>query len=379
MMSAARKQVIATPPVEDRIKIPTLPGYILKATRGAKEAAIEGEVVNIGLDVGYGVTKALTWGFDPVLFRSLYGYARGLGYDERNILDRHPGDAITTTQGDWFVGELAATQLREREQLSLRGRDNANEIRLLMALVAIGKLFSEVYRPEPATPLKVRIATGLPVTHMKGASALKEALIGRHEVHTDQSHFTVDIMSVSVMPQPNGTINAVSLLPNGAENPRFIFRKIGVVDNGTFSVDVATEEDGLFIGAESGTKETGLHTAYEQIAILYNDEFGEMPSQRTVERILANNGKFKAGGEPQDWSKQATTVLKPMRDATITLCREAMGKASEHEIILNVGGPAPLVKDLIDKEYRQAFMPPESQMTNALGYLHYAAFVAGEE
>jgi len=357
------------------IEIPTLPGYVLEHMREIIENILNGDLLLLGLDVGYGVTKALSWGFEPILFKTLYGYGRDLGYDTDKILKQNPGESIITEEGKWFVGKLASTHLAAREQLSLRGRDDANVVRRLMMLAAIGKMFPGLYRNDP---IRVIVATGLPEGHMKGADRLKHELVGHWMVETDQSRFPVEIEYVSVMPQPTGTINAYSLLPNGAENPRFIFNKIAVVDNGKFSVDLSTEEAALHVEAQSGTSETGMHTAFERLANRYNTMFGEYPEDRTVESILLNDGKFKVYGEAQDWSAEVADDLKPMREATIALCREKIGRAAQHELILNVGGPAPLVKEQIKKEYRQAMMPDHSQTTNALGYLHYASFIASE-
>lgn len=364
-----------------KIEIPTLPAYRLESDPAELDAILRGKTLLIGLDIGYGATKALAWGFTPVIFPTLYGYERSLGYEESRIMEEHKGDRITTDSGEFFVGNLAARHLPVRDQISMRGRDDVNDIRRLMMLAAIGKLLPGVTRKGLGSrPLVVRLAIGLPVSHLDtDGAALKEALTGEWEVFTDQSQFTVCVDYVSVMPQPSGTISAYSLLPDGEENPRYLFSKVAVVDNGKFSVDVATEEDGTFIRAESDTRETGMYTAFERIQARYEEEFKEVPPERKVEEILLGNGKFRAYGEPQDWSDFVEADLRPMRDATMKLCRDTIGRGVSYDAIFNVGGPAPLVKDQISREYRQAMMPPNSQTTNALGYLHYAAYAASLE
>lgn len=372
-----KQQAVATETVVEspaQIKIPDMPGYQLRAMKEAIQAVLDGVTLNLGLDVGYGLTKALAWGFDPVLFRTLYGYERDLGYDKIKIMQRHPGESIfMADEGDFFVGDLAATQLRVEEQLTLAGRDNSNDIRRLMMLVALGKMFPDVYRDEP---IKVRVVTGLPVKHMKGANDLKLALRGRHLIHTDQCKFVVQVVAVSVMPQPEGTLNAFSMNPDGSENPFWTFHKAAVVDNGQLSVDIATQMDGEYLEAESGTIETGMDTAYKRLVEHYNNEFGEFPSYRTIERIIQGKGKFTANREAQDWTREVEDVLRPMRSATLNLCRDVLRKASEHEFIANIGGPAPIVHSLIAKEYKGVIMPEMAQITNARGYLHYGGLIA---
>jgi hypothetical protein len=368
----AKKQTVQADQMQ--IQIPTLPGWKLEPDKRMRERIIAGELMLLGIDVGYGVTKALSWGFDPVLFPTVYGYSRPLSFRAEEIARRYPGDQIEDDYGTWFVGGLAQSQLQSYEQLTLRGRDNANDIRRLMMLTAIGKMFPA---HDSKKPLRVRIATGLPVDHIGGASALKQALIGRYQVSTEQSSFPVEIEAVSVMPQPYGTINAYSLMPNGDENPYYTFRRIAVLDNGTFSVDLSTDDEGEPIQAQSGTAETGTHTAYERIAALYEERFEDKPDTRLIERIMREK-KFKVRNEWHDWTGEVDDMLLPMRQSTINLCRVKIAKALQHEAIFNVGGPAPLVGDLVRREYPQTVSPNNSQITNALGYLHYAAFAAQE-
>lgn len=358
-----------------QIQIPTIPGYVTSADQSVKNDILDGATLVIGLDVGYGLVKALAWGFDPVKFRTVYGHERDLGYQKIEIMQKHPGESISTDDGDFFVGDLAAQHLPVAEQFTLAGRDDANDIRRLMMLVVLGKMFPDLYRDEP---IRVRVVTGLPVKHMRGANQLKLALMSKRElVHTDHCKFPVEIEAVSVMPQPKATLTAFSMNPDGSENPYWTFHKAAVIDNGHLTVDIATELDGDFVEAESGTVETGMSTAYKRLTDLYNDAFGEFPSQRMIEKILTGGGKFKIGrDEQQDWSTEVEEVLRPMRAATINLCRETLGKATEHEFIANIGGPAPAVHSLIAREYKGTIMPQFAQTTNALGYLHYGGFIA---
>lgn len=370
----------ATPENSPRIQIPKMPGYELVFQKEVLQSILDGAIMFVGIDVGYGKTKGLAWGFKPIVsMPTIYGYERDLGYEMEKIAAEHEGDFITTDDGEFFVGELAAKYLAESEQFTLRGRTNANAVRRLMILATLAKMLTGVKREEGEAPIRVRLATGLPVEHMKDASDLKKALVGRFPIMTDQARIEVEIEYVSVMPQPTGTIQAYCLLPDGNENPRYVYKKIAVIDNGQWSVDISTEEDGTHIQAESGGRSSGFYLAYERVAERYKAQFDETPSQRLIESILMNGGRFNAFGSPVDWCEETANDLRPMRDATLNLAREKLGRAVQHDLILNVGGPAPLVKEIIAKEYKHAIMPPLPQITNALGYLHYAAFAAQED
>lgn len=68
------------------------------------------------------------------------------------------------------------------------------------------------------------------------------------------------------MPQPYGTIYSRTLTPAGDLNPAHTFMRTGVCDVGTYTVDVALDDDGEYIISESGSVESGVFTAQERIA-----------------------------------------------------------------------------------------------------------------
>ncbi|MBN1679163.1 MAG: hypothetical protein JW966_02650 [Anaerolineae bacterium] len=150
-------------------------------SKASKAKTNSGNTITIGLDIGYGVVKALT-DDEAVVFPSVMSHARELKFGQDTIHDKYPGDQITDDHGSWFVGDLALSQVPPGELLRLRGR-TANEktmgnaFRLRLAKVAIGKLMSGIWNREP---VHLRISSGLPVDHMPDAAELKTALLGQH-------------------------------------------------------------------------------------------------------------------------------------------------------------------------------------------------------
>src|SRR5579864_3902778 len=118
--------------------------------------------MTIGLDVGYGVVKAVT-AENVVTFPSVCGHAREIKFRADELAAKFPGDQIADDDGSWFVGDLALGQLPPGELLRLRGR-TANEatmgnvFRIRLVKAAIGKLLSGVWNREV---VHIRIATGL--------------------------------------------------------------------------------------------------------------------------------------------------------------------------------------------------------------------------
>jgi len=226
-------------------------------------------VVTLGLDIGYGVVKVVT-NEGAFAFPSVMGHAREIKFQQDEIAKRHPGDQITDDDGAWFVGDLALAQLPPGELLRLRGRTAnektmGNSFRQRLAKVAIGKLVSGVWGRDV---VHLRIATGLPVDHMRDAGELKEALLGQHLIQTDSCEVIANVTEVIVMPQPYGSAYSQILTHAGEINVYHTYMRTGIVDVGTYTVDIALDDDGEFVDAESGSVESGVYTAQERISAM---------------------------------------------------------------------------------------------------------------
>src|SRR5690349_20377314 len=166
-----------------------------------KQRIPNGGVLTIGLDIGYGVVKAVT-NEQIVAFPSVCGHARPIKFRADEIAAHYPGEQILDDEGAWFVGDLALSELPPGELLRLRGR-TANELtignvfRQRLAKVAIGKLLAGERDGEV---VHLRIATGLPVDHMHDAADLKAALLGQHFIRTDTTELVANVAEVMVMP-----------------------------------------------------------------------------------------------------------------------------------------------------------------------------------
>jgi hypothetical protein len=339
-----------------------------------KKKAIDPSVVQVGLDVGYGVTKAVTLDGVQTVFPSVVGHAREIKFEAVSLAKKYPGDQLNDEDGSWFIGELAMSQTSVGGLLRLRGR-TANEMaignafRLRMTKAALGKLMPGRRNGEA---VHIHIATGLPVDHMREANALKMALIGEHIVHTDQTHFVANISEVMVMPQPYGTIYANSLTPQGEINPRYTAKRTGVVDVGTYTIDLTLDDNGEYIDVESGTVENGIFSAQQRIESVFERDHHQKPRYSHVESIL-RNGYIRVQGDRCEYGEEVEKALEPVRSATIALISEKWQTSIEVDVIYLTGGGAVLVQDAIKEAgYRQAVLVENAQLANAIGYLRYA-------
>lgn len=291
-------------------------------------------LLTIGLDVGYGAVKAVT-SETAFVFPSVCGHAREMKFQQDEIAQRHPGDQIQDDEGRWFVGDLALMQLTPGELLHLRGR-TANEdalgnvFRRRLMKVVIGKLMSGI-RDEPV--LHVRIATGLPVTHMPDAPVLKEALRGQHLIKTDTAHLIANVTEVMVMPQPFGGLYSATLTPEG-----------------------------------------GVYMAQNRIGELLEQRYRQKIPYKMIEETL-RTGTFRARGEPIDMSEEVEDALALLRSATLNLISEKWKSGTGVDVILLCGGGAELVYESVKAAYPHTQLIHDAQLAIARGYLNYAHFV----
>lgn len=337
-----------------------------------------GQPIALGLDIGYGVVKAVT-DERAITFPSVAGHAREIKFQQEQIQDWYAGDQITDDDGIWFIGDLALKQLLPGELLRLRGR-TANEetmgnaFRIRLAKVAIGKLVRDV---ADGDVVHLRVATGLPTDHMRDAADLKRALLGQHLIKTKALEIVANITDVMVMPQPYGTIYANMLNERGELNIQHTYMRTGVCDVGTYTVDIALDDDGEFVDAESGSVESGVYTAQERIASMLERDYRQKVPFRLIEQTL-KTGIFTASGKPIDYSREVEEALQPLRSATLNLMSEKWQRGTTVDVIYLSGGGAELVYEQVRDAYPQTQLVRDAQLANARGYLNYAHFAARE-
>lgn len=331
--------------------------------------------LTIGLDIGYGVVKAVT--SDAIItFPAVAGHAREIKFRHEDLTAKYPGEQIADEDGAWFTGDLALAQIPTGELLRLRGRtaneaNMGNAFRLRLAKVAIGKLLRGTHNRDV---VHLRIATGLPCDHMRDSEELKATLLGQHLIQTDAADFIANITEVRVMPQPYGTIYARTLTTSGELNTSHTAMRTGVCDVGTYTIDVALDDDGEYIDAESGSVESGVYTAQERIAAALERDYRQKMPYKLVEETL-RTGALRVSGERIDYRQEVEEALAPLRSATLNLLNEKWKTGAAVDVIYLSGGGAELVFREVMSAYPQTELVKQAQLANAQGYLNYARFV----
>src|SRR5512139_622713 len=133
----------------------------------------------VGLDVGYGHTKAVASNGRSVCFESKVAPAEFIRF-QADIGAHVPANGLTlhdTQEGALFIGEMASKQGRPGAIRSPRDRNRVTDpITTHLADAAFAMLLPGI---EHAW---VRLVTGLPVAYYRDADRLVEHLLGRHTI-----------------------------------------------------------------------------------------------------------------------------------------------------------------------------------------------------
>jgi plasmid segregation protein ParM len=182
----------------------------------------------IGLDIGYGYTKAVR-STAEVVFPSVVGQAERIRYESDLISENGRGIHLVTPDGERFVGGLALLQSRIKWTPQDRGRVTS---RTMVTLAQAA--FSEL-----GVSGEVALVTGLPVEWYGDREALTEQLKGRHVIRRCGGGCpVVNVSQVLVVPQPFGSLFALILDKDGKLINEDLARgRVGVIDVGMHTTD----------------------------------------------------------------------------------------------------------------------------------------------
>lgn len=329
--------------------------------------------LTVGVDVGFGVTKAVTHTGRMIMIPSVYGPAREFAFQAEKIAEKYPGCQLADDDGTWFMGHLALSQIPTDQIIRLRARSSnefGNNFRLRMFKAALAALLPGL----KGDVIHIRVATGLPVSHMPDAATLKQAVLGQHHIKTDQTQFIANVTEVMVMPQPYRTIYNMMLNPDGSLNAAYTSKKTGVIDIGEYSIDWAVDADGEYIAAESGSIEAGVYTVKQRISDMLEKRYGQKFSAKEVEHVLLNKW-LRISGEVVRFDSEVDQYIDDLQTSVLAKTGELWKEARSNDVIWVAGGGTPLIYTPLVATYKQTKGAPAPQISNAQGYCKYALFV----
>jgi plasmid segregation protein ParM len=288
----------------------------------------------VGIDIGYGYTKAV--GPDrQVVFPSVVGKAERVRY-ESDVSRRLDGTeiALVTEEGDHFVGDLALLQSRVQWTLLDRSRveDPSARLLFLAALTEVAKE-SESFS----------VVTGLPVNWYADREKVVEQLSGRHvvrRVNGRQVVYRFAVDEVLVVPQPFGSLFDAILDPQGQIVDEGLAQgRLAVIDVGTYTTDYVLVDRLRYVERGSGTLATAMSKAYQLVGRSILDTYGLELRMHQVDRAV-REGRVTVFGEERTIDWLAGPVLDALAQEVLAEAGTLWGDGRDLKAILVTGGGA---------------------------------------
>jgi plasmid segregation protein ParM len=320
----------------------------------------------VGLDVGYGYTKA-TNGFKSVVLPSVVGPSVDIKY-QNGLITAGRGLKVEIGDRRQFIGELA--RLQSPFTTSPLARERDLDIVRILALTAIHQVHAEGGL--------VELVTGLPVSWYDDREELIDALRGCHDYRVNGEPITVKIRDVHVVPQPFGTLFAVLLTERGilGDPEQLADRKVAVIDVGTYTTDYALSDALRYIETRSGSTEAAMSQVYRMLLRKVETDYGIDIDLNEAE-LAARDGEITAYGEALNVSPLVRAAID---DVAETIVAEAESlwpdRGRTFAQIFVTGGGAPLMYGPLVDIFPHAHLVAEPQMANADGFYRYGLFKA---
>jgi plasmid segregation protein ParM len=334
-------------------------------------------ITTVGLDIGYGNTKAVASNGMKTSFESRVAPAEFIRFQvtvgapsQINGLTLHDTD-----EGPLFIGEMASRQGRPGAVRSPRDRDRVTDpITTHLADAAFAMLLPGIDHA------RVRVVTGLPVAYYRDAFQLSQHLLGTHTVLLEGRSLTVEVEDVLVVPQPFGALLSLILDERGkltANTLDLVEGRVGVLDIGMHTTDMILVEGLEYIESRSGSIEVGVSTAIEMIRKVLLDDYRVTYDLHEIE-LAMRRGWLVIDGQKHPLNGLASERLDPIARAIEAETRTLWNISTLSAMVL-AGGGALALKPWLEPKFRQGIYAPDAAMANAAGFLRYGLRQWGAE
>jgi plasmid segregation protein ParM len=327
----------------------------------------------LGIDIGYGFTKAVSAESKRACFPSLVAPA---GHDQALDLGfggPAPGHRVTVRRIDgqvqeYLVGEAAQGSFLASGFLGAEKPAELHDLLLLTAACLVGAGSAAF------PPVQVDLAVGLPLAFYKSQKdALKtrlEALAAWVSVDGGPERY-ISFRRVLVVPQGAGVVFAQGL-PKGRGYA-------GVIDTGQYTTDflLVDLKTGRPVVEASGSVEAGCHLVSQRVAQAYLARTGRPLPPRMERRILddlAGTGRTVFRGGELDLSREYRQAVDDTAEA---VARQVLSAWRDFADMISVtylaGGGALLLGERLARAFPNPVLVEDPVYANALGYLRMLA------
>ena len=322
----------------------------------------------LGVDVGYGYTKAVSSLGKALAFPSAVGLAEAPGYHiDLNGADQLPTRGGLVTLEDkvaYFYGDKAIRASRILHQPRDRQWLRSRPYRVLWEAV-VGSLVLPGTHPV--------IVTGLPVSYFTDRTTLgevvRQVLAGRD----------ITPASITVVPQPFGSFCARLLDTEGRMiNEQQAMAHVGIIDIGHFTTDLMEIKELEFLQKGSGSLEVGVANVLDHIRRVAHEQWGRYLEPSECEGVI-ESGKVRVKGTMYDVAAICEVAFADVASAIAAFARQLWAGGEALDAVILTGGGGDLFADLLIAEFSHLSVIDSPFLANAQGFMRYALYRQQED
>lgn len=312
--------------------------------------------MNIGLDVGYSHTKAVS-GERRAQFPSVVGTPDKARFSLNGVTS-----IVLMEPNHVQVGEGAVAQSRFLHRREDRRWTEGDEWYTLF-LAGITELTM-------ASRADLRVVTGLPVAFYDDRRVVRDRLLGSHRTQREgRNAQTFQVSEVKVVPQPFGTLLAVCLDDRGRIADKDLATStVGILDVGGKTTNLLSVNHLAEIGRETASVDVGAWDAVRAVRDWLSAHYPDLDlrDHQVVDAIIARQVRYY--GEPVDLTSTVEETLEPLADQVLAEATQLWNGGAAFDAVLVSGGGALLLGPYIQRHFRHARVVSEPVFANALGY-----------
>lgn len=313
----------------------------------------------IGIDIGYGYTKAVMER-RTVRMPSVVGPSVYVRYTENGR-----GHSLTMSGGEsWFWGEWA--QLQSPFTLSPKSRERTGAS-------IIGVLFNAAMIELGITGGEVKVVTGLPVEWFDDRHILERQLKTTHHFLLDNlldngKQYAITVSDLVVIPQPVGSLFYTIMDEEGKLiNADLAKGRIGLVDIGMYTTDYCLIDKMRYVDRGSGSVDVGMGRVYELLGRELQEAFGLRTNTHDLDQSV-REGKITLNGDKMALVDMLRPIMQTVGDRITSKTSELWGNARDLDRIILTGGGAIPMRSFFSSVYPHLMSLPDPDMANARGF-----------
>jgi plasmid segregation protein ParM len=325
----------------------------------------------VGLDIGYGFVK-VTDGEYGYAFPSVVGNGHTKTIYRTSLQVERINDLRVVIDNQlYFVGKAALRHSRFaiRDLSDMRTQNEDLKVLFLSAL----SFFCQDKQN------RFKVVTGMPPGRMYLADDLINRFAREYTVsiygNRAYQETTIRVDDLEVVPQPVGTYWAQTLDLQGREKRTFEGR-VGIIDIGFRTTDLAAIEDGEFIPSNSYTIPVGISATYTDIGEQIISNYGlDRESFALDESVI--KGMITVSGRPIDITAIRNEAFQQLANKLLIEVTSKWRVLDFDRLLLSGGGGQALSTYLLS-HLPQAELVPNPSTANSRGYLSWANRLWGD-